>query len=213
MSAEIVVGACYRDPESEMVMRVTAHADGVVSWVAVQDRGTRLPVNVSERCWNAYRAVRIADADAVPVPNPIVGACYRDVRDGEIVRVTDASDPLAPKCVVVRESHHRYDDGSVGYETFREWPRDRWERVSDPTPAVIDDAEPLLGGELNAWQFFTWAATQDADRAPRVHISCTGGVWTATLTVCPPGQDRVTQRSASARDPQDALTALMSEAS
>lgn len=26
----------------------------------------------------------------------VVGACYRDVRDGEIVRVTDASDPLAP---------------------------------------------------------------------------------------------------------------------
>lgn len=143
----------------------------------------------------------------------VVGACYRDVRDGEIVRVTDASDPLAPRCVVVVASGHHYDDGAAGYETWREWSRDRWLRVPDPTPAVIDDAEPPLAGELTARQFFTWAATQDADRAPRVHISCTGGMWTATLTVCPPGQDRVTQRSASARDPQDALTALMSEAS
>lgn len=143
----------------------------------------------------------------------VVGACYRDRRDGEIVRVTDATDPLAPRCVVVEPSRHGFDDSTPGLRTWREWPRGRWERVSDPTPAVIDDAEPPLAGELTARRFFTWAATQDADRAPRVHVSCTGGMWTATLTVCPPGQDRVTQRSASARDPQDALTALMSEAS
>lgn len=142
----------------------------------------------------------------------VVGACYRDVRDGEIVRVTDASDLMAPKCTVLVPSRFGFEDSEAGMLTWREWARDRWERVPDPTPAVIDDAKLPLAGELTARQFFTWAATQDADRAPRVHVSCTGGMWTATLTVCPPGQDRVTQRSASARDPQDALTALMSEA-
>lgn len=136
----------------------------------------------------------------------VVGACYRDGDDtsSEVIRVTRVSGGL-----VTWESLPPLTGG----ETVSE---ERWRtfnavRVPDPTPAVIDDAEPPLAGELTARQFFAWTLTQDADRAPRVHISCTGGTWTATLTVCPPGQDRVTQRSASARDPQDALTALMSE--
>lgn len=141
MSAEIVVGACYREPGNDLTMRVIAHEGEVVTWIDIADPLGH--VRVSDQRWRSYGAVR----------------------------------------------------------------------VPDPTPAVIDDDEPPLAGELTARQFFTWAATQDADRAPRVHISCTGGMWTATLTVCPPGRDRVTQRSASARDPQDALTALMSEAS
>lgn len=142
----------------------------------------------------------------------VVGACYRDVRDGEIVRVLGPEQRLLGlfPAVVLKAGESAGHGGQAGARVWRD--RDALtERVPDPTPAIAEDAESPLAGELTARQFFTWAATQDADRAPRVHISCTGGVWTATLTVCPPGQDRVTQRSASARDPQDALTALMSE--
>lgn len=64
------------------------------------------------------------------------GACYRDPSDGEIVRALSARRHTTWLCRVVAsgvDANTRSDVGSEGPRSLR-----GWERVPDPTPAVVD---------------------------------------------------------------------------
>lgn len=142
-----------------------------------------------------------------------IGACYRDPSDGEVVRPVerydnDDHDGRWSVIVVVTVGYQR-----AGERAVRQMEHGvEWERVTDPTPAVIDDAEPPLAGEMTLRQFFSWAVAQDVDGRPVIRVSRDARGWRVALSVCPPHVSGVPRTTESiAIDPQDAFTALMSK--
>lgn len=135
MSGEIVVGACYRDPDDPdgEAVRVTAHEGGLVTW-------ENLPplvggATVSEERWRSFNAVR----------------------------------------------------------------------VPDPTPAVIDDAEPPLAGEMTLRQVEAWRNRRGIDDLSLLYATRTG-LWHAYAE-----RDGTVIGHGTSSDPQDAMTALMAK--
>jgi hypothetical protein len=66
----------------------------------------------------------------------VVGACYRDPEDGEVVRALEEIDASSVRwrCVVLVGGWAEY----AGIVTHRELDA-RWARVPDPTPAIAED--------------------------------------------------------------------------
>jgi len=67
-----------------------------------------------------------------------IGACYRDVCDGEVVRALARIGSGAWRAIVVVSTSHE-----VGTNVVRELELDGWRRVPDPTPAIAEDGDDL----------------------------------------------------------------------
>lgn len=125
----------------------------------------------------------------------VIGACYRDRIDGEIVRVTRPSgDGVRHECVELVGSH-------VGEPVDRMLRPEWWERVPDPTPA-LSDAEPPLAGELTVRQLEAWRDERGLDDISLIYGR---GLWHAYAE-----RGGEVLRGMPSSDPQDALTSLMS---
>ena len=130
MESKIEVGGRYRDPDDGEIVRVERITDdGIV--MTTDDPG-----NV-RRQWAPYEFRRFfterLDAPA-PAPTTTVGACYRDPRDGEIVRVISV-DPIRTRGVNTDRAETAWLDLPQLLATYSE-------RVADPTPAIAPDADP-----------------------------------------------------------------------
>lgn len=98
----------------------------------------------------------------------VVGACYRDPTDGEIVRAIAVEPDGWWHCVTVRPGR---SSGCVGNDIV--CALSTWERVPDPMPAVIGDEDTLA--ELEAW------IVERGGNGIRTGVGAsTGGQWFAS---------------------------------
>lgn len=133
----------------------------------------------------------------------VVGACYRDLRDGEIVRVVGPEqDLLGFPAVVLKAGKCAGYCAQVGARVWRD--REALaERVPDPTPAAIDDGERPLAGEMTLRQVEAWRTRRGIDDLSLLYATRTG-LWHAYAE-----RDGTVIGHGSSSDPQDAITALM----
>jgi hypothetical protein len=108
----------------------------------------------------------------------VIGACYRDKRDGEVVRVTS---PVANgwyECTVVVPVPSVVGDPR-GTRVERDVGTYAWTRIPDPTPAIADDddvPEPITPATVA--KLATWLERHDLEMtAGRTR----GGMWYASV--------------------------------
>lgn len=94
-------------------------------------------ISTCSRCGREYEG---EDACDHSTPEIEIGACYRDARDGEIVRVLGPEQRLLGfPAVVLKAGESAGHGGQVGARVWRD--RDALtERVPDPTPAIVEDS-------------------------------------------------------------------------
>lgn len=104
----------------------------------------------------------------------VIGACYRDKRDGEVVRVTSPIGSGWYECTVVVTSVDMGD--ARGTRVERDVGTYAWTRIPDPTPAIAEDVpEAAL---TTVAELAAWIERHDLEMtAGRTR----GGMWYATV--------------------------------